>query len=278
VSSFADTGRLDSAQVRLRSRRVEAKPRSRRRILLLVAALVLIMIALAAVLYFSPIFSIDDVQIQGTQRLDSETLKTQAAVPDTTLPRLDQVAVVKRLEQNVWIEDAQVSLEFPHTVVIKVSERQPLAVANLASPTASGGVDPWLLSADGIWLGSSLELAKLGAAVTSSQVQALPQIVSLPGSVSAAIGQSAGDAQDQSALKVLSAFDQDFRNGIANIDVTNVSDLKIKLRNNIEIDFGDSSLALDKEKAIVALELAHPNSLTYVNVRTPATPTYRALR
>jgi cell division protein FtsQ len=252
---------------------------SRRWILIAAIILVVVLAAAAVSLYLSPLFSIKEVQIQGAGREPVAELLKLADVPTgATLLRVDTTQIAQNLKSDIWISSVQVQRHFPDTLVIAVTERAPFAVAELVDPTAKNGLNPWLLSADGVWLGSALDLSKLGATVQNSEVTGLVQIQGLTAAVEGQIGQVAGDPQMKAAIAVLSGLGSDFESTVASVDVTNATDIDLKLRTNVEIDFGDASDIPDKVKAIQALQDAHPNAITYMNVRTPAKSTYRALK
>jgi cell division septal protein FtsQ len=117
---------------------------------------VLAILAVAAFLvYQSPLFAVKEVRLEGAQRLGSERLTELAAVPEgSTLLRLDTEGIRERLGSDPWIASVEVRRSFPSTVVLTVTERQMAAVIKPSSQQGGASAQDWLLSKDGIWLGS----------------------------------------------------------------------------------------------------------------------------
>jgi hypothetical protein len=123
--------------------------------ILLIAALLVILGAAAFLVYQSPAFSVRAVNVEGAQRLSAERLTELAAVPESsTLLRLDVKGIQSRVEADPWIESAEVRRSFPSTVILTVTERQMAAVVDVSASRSGEPNLSWLVSRDGIWLGS----------------------------------------------------------------------------------------------------------------------------
>jgi len=118
---------------RVRARRIAVKRAAGRRRLVWVAVAVLVVVLLVGTLavFSSSLFAVEDVRVQGatyTQFYDDATL--QAVIADLEgepILLVDTLDAERRLEQIPWIERAIVTTDFPHSVMIDVRERQPLA-------------------------------------------------------------------------------------------------------------------------------------------------------
>jgi cell division protein FtsQ len=116
---------------RIRRRRVEvARQVGRRRRRLLVAVLVLVALAGGGLaLVHSSVFGARHVQITGASRVtDAEVLRASGLSNAPPLIDISADAVAKRIEALAWVRTARVTLSWPSTVRISVTERVPVAV------------------------------------------------------------------------------------------------------------------------------------------------------
>lgn len=123
----ASSGGMDP---RIRARRIANRRAEGRRRLIWVSiasGVVLVLIAAIAVVA-SPIFDVNDVQVQGAVYTDEDVL--QQVIDDLTgepVLLVDTQAAQRKLEAVPWVERARVITDFPHTVVIDIRERKPVA-------------------------------------------------------------------------------------------------------------------------------------------------------
>jgi cell division protein FtsQ len=121
-----------TATVTRRPRAEDEEPRrgwSRRTILLVVAAVVVLGLVATWVVAFSPVFGVRTVTVRGEQGVSEQKIVTAAAVAHgTPLVRVDTDAIAQRVEALDGIYSARVSTSFPSTVVISVVERTPVGV------------------------------------------------------------------------------------------------------------------------------------------------------
>jgi len=79
----------------------------------------------------SPRFAIRDILVEGTRRLDPETLAAQAGVRSgENLIRLKPALAEARVSTNPWIATVDVRRRFPSRVEIHVTEREPVALVS----------------------------------------------------------------------------------------------------------------------------------------------------
>jgi cell division protein FtsQ len=119
----------DSGDAATRPRR----PGRRRRtvIFTLAAAAVIVAVAIWALLG-SSLLVVRSVTVTGAGAVPrAEVLRAAGITPGTPLIRVDTSAVARRVEQITQVQSAQVSRDWPDTVVIAIQERTPvLAVAS----------------------------------------------------------------------------------------------------------------------------------------------------
>ncbi len=107
----------------------DRRRRSRRRVLRAVVALVLVAVVATAVwlVYFSRVLDTRAVVVSGTRELTPEQVTAAAAVPlGLPLARQQLDAVAQRATTLPQVSAAQVTREWPHTVRVSVTEREPL--------------------------------------------------------------------------------------------------------------------------------------------------------
>lgn len=124
-------GPSPSMDPRMRARRIANKRAEGRRRLIVVgviAGIVLLLVAGIAVVA-SPIFDVRDVRVQGAVYTDAEVLQeVVAALEGEPVLLVDTEAAQRRLLEVPWVERVSVVTDFPHTVVVDIRERRPVAV------------------------------------------------------------------------------------------------------------------------------------------------------
>jgi cell division protein FtsQ len=118
------------------------KPRSKRpRPVVVVVAVVLVILLAVWLVAFSPVFVARSVVVRGNlQQLTAAQIRSVAAVSKSTpLIRLDTGAIRKRVQTIAGVAAASVSVSYPATVSITVTERIPVGYLSLA--TGFGLVD-----------------------------------------------------------------------------------------------------------------------------------------
>lgn len=122
----------DEIEPRIAERRQKVtEERARRRLLWVVAALAVIVVAaLGYWLLRSPLLSIREVTATGAVRSDPVAIAAAAGVT-TGIPTIsvDTAAAEAALAADPWIADADVVVSWPGSVTINVVERIPIAVA-----------------------------------------------------------------------------------------------------------------------------------------------------
>ncbi|MDT4912278.1 MAG: cell division protein FtsQ [Pseudonocardiales bacterium] len=107
---------------------VEPRRPSRRRTgFVVVAATVIVAVVITWLVAFSSVFGVRSVQVRGAHLLTAAEVRGAAQLDrGTPLVRVDTVAVGRRVEKLAEVASAQVSTSFPSTVVITITERQPV--------------------------------------------------------------------------------------------------------------------------------------------------------
>lgn len=121
--------------------------RRRRRVALLVAVLALLgllAVGVRAVVHDLGFFDVEDVQVMGTTAVAADDVLAAAAVePGGPLASIDTDAIASRVAQLPGIRAVEVGRSWPHTVVVTVTERIPIAMVGTPqglAPVDAGGV------------------------------------------------------------------------------------------------------------------------------------------
>jgi cell division protein FtsQ len=277
----------DASQMTVREHRERQRALRRRRSkvpgrILIIFAIVAALVVAAFFVYQSSLFTVQEVQVEGAQRLTSERLTELAAIPESnTLLRLDDKGIQSRLETDPWIESAEVRRSFPSTVVLTVIERKVAMVVEVSVAHAGTSVQSWLVSKDGVWLGSvttqtTSDSVFEGARVTASELAQWPPIKEVAQSVSPQIGEKIADEGLLNALSIVNGFTSDMIALVRSISAPDRVKTTIALTNNVEVAFGAAEDIEAKEQVIRTLLVEHEGKITYINVRVADRATFRA--
>ena len=108
-------------------------------------------VALLVWLWFGPLLGVSTVRVLGAQHLTASEIAAAAGVgSSSSVISIDGEAAHNHLLREVWIRTATVEPQLPGTVVIQVSEWEPVAVYH-AGPSKN----LFLLSSEGVVLGGA---------------------------------------------------------------------------------------------------------------------------
>jgi len=223
----------------------------RRRVWLAVAvgaAVVLLLAGAAYALLISSLTALTGVQVSGADRTGPAAVE-QAASDQLGLPllRVDDAAVVQRVEQLPWVASARAERRFPHGLAVLVTEKVPVA----AVPAEGGAPGVVLLDHDG---------------GTITTADAAPEGVPLVQVDVAASGAAAVRAASAVAL----ALPQDLRAQVASVTAAGPDDVRLALRSGQEVRWG--APGDDDLKARVVALLLPREGVTRVDVSAPLAP------
>ena len=117
----------------------------------LAAGVALVELALLGWLWFGPAFAVHVVDVSGSRHLTASQIAAAAGVSSGgSVMAIDGESARNRLLQQVWVRNATVVPELPGTVVIQVSEWQPVAAYHSGPSTKL-----FLLSSQAVVLGQT---------------------------------------------------------------------------------------------------------------------------
>lgn len=222
--------------------------RRRRRILRAVLALVLAALVGAAVwlVYFSAVLDTRAVVVSGTRELTADQVTATAAVPlGRPLSRLHLDAIAQRATALPQVSAAKVTREWPHTVRIAVTEREPLLA--VAQP------------------GGYLVVDKTGV------------VFSARPALGGGVVEVAADPANRPLLvelgSVVLSLPKDVRDQVSSITATTPDSIQLKTISGVTIVWGDASQSA--LKAEVAVALLGSGAKTSIDVSAPHAPAVR---
>lgn len=195
----------------------------------LVAATVVVALAIGvAVVYLTPVFSVERVRVEGTGVLSVDQVRVAAAVRlGEPLARVDTDEVHRRIAALAPVRVVDVSREFPGTVVIRIAERTAVAVVSRV---------------DGMWLIDAVGVPYLS--ITERPVGLALLRIPAPGP---------DDQTTRAALTVLNALPPALRELLAVLVAEAPARIRLELVDGRVIIWGDASQSDAKGRVAVVM-------------------------
>jgi len=226
--------------------------RGRRIGFLVAAAIVLVEITVMSIAVFSSALAVTHIEVSGTKRLSATSIRNalqgQLGVP---LTQIDNAKVAAQLESFSLIESVDVIASPPHTLMVNVTERTPIAIVVLSGSAVL--VDP-----AGI---------QIGAASASDSYPVVD-----------VTGDPRKNSNFRAAVDVLLALPSDLYPQVASISARSKDDVTLQLRGaaNQQIVWGDGSQSALKSKVLAALFKHTRRSVQLtIDVSSPDAPVVR---
>jgi cell division septal protein FtsQ len=222
-------GRDYVLDVKLRSSQVRAA-RTRR---FVIAGAVIFSVALTAYLlwriggwtmdrlvYENEAFSVERIDLQTDGVIATEQLRRWAGVKNRqNLFALDLGRVKRNLELVPFIQSVSVERILPHTLRIRVCEREPMAQIMVSRFRVGGGIEQVVYHLDGEgWVMAPLDPRQRAA--PQNQPEQLPLI---SGVKEAQVGHPVESSQVKAALQLIDAFDRSPMAGVTELRKIDVS-------------------------------------------------------
>ncbi len=201
---------------------------TRARIASVTAVILMLTLGLGWLVFFSSALGLSAIEVRGAKSLSVATVQDLLAIPEgTPLARVDLSAAETALENVAQIESANVTRDWPGTLVVELTERSAVAAVDVDGTT-------WLVDRFGVLF---------------AQVSALPEgVVSL---------QVAGAGSDPrataAAIEVLQALDPAIRALVVNIDASSPTGIELELTEGRTVIWGDSANSARKSQILAGL-------------------------
>lgn len=215
----------------LRSRRRRSRRRlsPRHRLLVVLAAGVLVVGVVAWVFLGSPLLAVHTVQVDGEAGLSAEQVVRTAGITEgTPLVRVDTAAVAAQVATLPQVASVSVTRGWPNTVVVTLTERVPVAVVTV------GGTRR-LVDAGGVVFDTITGDAPAGA---------VPLDVATPGP---------DDAATTAALGALTALPGNVRNQVTGVTARTADDVSLTLTDGRAVLWGSAERTGRKAEVLGAL-------------------------
>jgi len=185
------------------------------------AAVVVVALIIAVVVWTVPILKVRHFQVEGTYQLDAAQVEEAAGVPEgENLLRVDAGKAASGVAGLDWVDSVTVSRDFPSTLTINVEEHKAVAFVKRDNK-------PFLIDDKGEEFTSAEPLA--GA-------------VEVTGSV------DSGSRQTQDAVRAIAALSDDVRNQVGTLDVADEYSLIFTTKDGRRVFWGASD-SNDDDKA-----------------------------
>jgi cell division protein FtsQ len=247
---------------RVRARRTEvARAAGRRRLRILVRALVVVAVGAGAVaLVRSPLLDVDAVRVEGAASTAEAAVAEVAGLTGSRTPMLtlDRRTLARRIETLPWVASASVHRDWPSTVLVRIVERVPVATIPVPNGVA-------LVDADGRVLGTA-STAPPGLVV----INVVPR-VRVPG--------TQVELTVQHALAVVVALPVRLADQVRGVSVSGEPSavaLALDLSSGVTVSLGSPGGVEEKLRAALAvLDAEKPPAGSVLDVRVPRSPTLK---
>lgn len=249
------TDRTSGAVASRRSRQAFARRQWARRWLTwkyVVAALALVGVLVGGIwlVLFSSVLSVHQVEVRGTEELTPAEVRAVAGLSlEDPLARVDLDAVRSRVQALAQVRSAEISRQWPDTVVIDVEERVAIATVEI-------GGDLRGLDLEGVVFDDYAK-APVG----------LPRVET---------SLDAGQEALREAAAVVSALPEDIATMVDHVEVASVDQLSLVLRDERVVLWGSAEESDVKAEVLAGMlrGRAAASATTY-DVSVPGQPTFR---
>jgi cell division protein FtsQ len=206
-------------------------------------------VAVVWLLLVSPVLGVTSVQVDGVTSLPADQVRETAGIaPGTPLLRVDVAAARARIARLPQVAKVEVTRGWPHTVVVTVVQRVPVAVVGEPGQRT-------LVDAHGVLFDTITGAPPAGV---------VPLDLASPGP---------GDPATMAALAAVEAMSADLRKRVASVAVPSAEDITLTLTDGTVVQWGGPEESERKGSALAAtLEQLADEKLdpaTTIDVSTP---------
>ncbi len=243
-----------------RQRRLAEQSRRRTRRIALVSVILIAVVAGAVALYRSSLFEIRVVDVVGVERLTEDGVRAAAAVPEgATLLRFPKRAIEETLVADPWIESVQITRDFPHTLRIRVAERQPAALLDTGDAF-------WVIDAAGVVLGEQ----SIEDTATLVVIRDVPGLDPKP-------GRAISSEPLGNALDVLAGISAELRGKIRAVSAPSIDETTLLTTDTVEILVGEAVDLSRKDAIVTEIMREQAGKVVFIDVRNVERPVSRGL-
>lgn len=229
------------------------RPRRRRTRVLVGGALTIVVVAaLVAIAYFTPLMSVRSTEIRDNKTVPAMLILSAADVADgTPLLQVDTEAVARRIAAIPAVASARVQRGYPSTLEITIVERTPVVVV-------TEGDKLHVLDRTGVGY------------LTYTTTSVPPEIKKLPVFHTATPGPA--DPTTKAALAVVADLPENIAALVQKVNATSPVDIELGLTRGRTVIWGDDSQGAEKARTLTYLLT---RKATEYNVSAPEFPVYK---
>lgn len=238
--------------LKMQAKRFQGQSRQRRVIALSLASSFAVLLLLVIATLVTPMLAVEKIKLTGLHKVSEKSVL--AAVKGNLgkpLALVNQQEIADELSKFKLIESISIISELPHTLHIAISERQPIAIVDVAGSSV-------LFDAAAVNLGAATYNDKYPRVLINDDPKSSKAF--------------------KLAIDVLLALPADLLNRVAVIDAKTKDDVRLQLRGYSAqlIVWGDSSQSILKSKVLAALikNQKQTDRVTY-DVSSPSAPVVR---
>ncbi len=220
--------------------------RGRRAALAVLATFMAVLVGLVAA---SGLFAARVIEVRGARNATADEVRRAAGVHGApSMLRLDTAAVARRVEREPWVADAEVSVSWPNTLVIHITEWEPIAYVPDRGHFA-------LLASNG---------------------RVLDNVVRRPTGLMKVVGASVvprpgGTLAAGTAVDIGSRLTAQMRRQVIALDLAG-GGVALRLANGIAIRLGDTTAITAKVGAALGVLAVDQPGRRYIDVSVPSAP------
>lgn len=243
-----------------RERRRAAQARQMRLRVTVAAVVAVLLISGITALWRSQVFDIRAIEVLGARHLTQAGIRARAAVPDdATLLRYPEHAIRERLTADAWIEDVNITRDYPHTLRIRVTERVPAAVVDT-------GEKFWVVDSAGFVLGEqSLE-----------ETSTLVVVRDIPG-LDLKAGRQTSSEILRNALTLLAGMSDELRGKVRAVSAPSIDETTLITTDNVEVLMGEAVDLEKKDFIVLKILREQAGAVVFIDVRNTERPVSRGL-
>lgn len=207
----------------------------------------LVLVALVAATFFTPLLAIDEIKVTGTERLKSGTVvKALSSLEGRPLTTVSEDEVAKLLTKFTLVETFALQAQPPHTLIVKIREREPIVVLVRQGKN-------YLYDAAGV----RIEQAKGKLTLPFLKLEGEPK----------------DNPRFRTAVELLLSLPVKTYNQVFSVEVSEqlTSQLTLK-KSNITVIWGDNKQALFKDEVLRSLIKTGLKESVVVDVSSPNAP------
>jgi cell division protein FtsQ len=213
-------------------RRFTRRTRHRRAVWVTAAAVVVALVGAVTISVFSPLLSLQTIEVQGTSRVDKQAvLRSLDGQIGKPLARVDFGAVKRDLSDFPLIESYVTEERPPHTLVIRITEREPIA---------------------SVQVGKGYELVDPAGVVIStspSKPKDVP-VIDIKGN-------SVDGAVYRASAEVLLSLPTQVRSVVTKVTASTADDVTLTLNTGEQVVWGSAESSLQKAQLLSGLIKSH---------------------